>query len=70
MTEAEIKAQIKTCATPQALVAWIKHVLDEAKKARDEDVYIEGFQKGVDEMAMRAREVYETMGQGIMDDIK
>jgi hypothetical protein len=63
MTEAEIKAQIKTCATPQALVAWIMHVLDEAKKARDEDVYIEGFQKGVDEMAMRAREVYETMGE-------
>jgi hypothetical protein len=59
MTEAEIKAQIKTCATPQALVAWIMHVLDEAKKARDEDVYIEGFQKGVEEMAMRAREVYE-----------
>jgi hypothetical protein len=63
MTEAEIKAQIKTCATPQALVAWIMHVLDEAKKAREDDVYIEGFQKGVEEMAMRARDVYETMGE-------
>ena len=63
MTEAEVKANIKTCATPEALVAWIMHTINEIKKAREDDVYIEGYQKGVEEMAMAAKNVYEALNQ-------
>lgn len=51
MTENQIKANIKTCVTPESLVQWILHAINEQKNTAYENGYISGYQQGVEYMA-------------------
>lgn len=54
MSEVEIIAKLKTCYTPAATVQMVKLLIEHERSF----AYREGFKAGVEEMALRIRDVY------------